>query len=406
MSDPPDAGPRFRPLPDWVRPATRLVHGARRDELNAGAVVPPIFQSSTFHFPPEYSEARGSGRPGFYSRLGNPSLDLAAELVRGLEGAEEARVFASGMGAISTTLLSLVGPGDEVVAPEGMYGGTLDLLSGLAARLGIRVRWVGRSEARTPESAVGRETRLVLLETPTNPLLGVFDLGRWSEAAQRVGAILAVDNTFATPVNQNPLDLGVDLVLHSATKYLGGHADLLAGAVAGSRALVERIDATHHVTGAVLDPFAAFLLTRGLRTLELRVERQNANGRAVAEALAADPAVERVHYPGRGDAEEESIARRQMRGRGGMVSFEVRGGRQAAHRFLHRLRLFHVAGSLGGVESLASLPAETSHRHLTPAALAERGIRPGLVRLSLGIEAAEDLTRDLTEALAPGGPTS
>ena len=406
MSDPSDTRARFRPLPEWVHPATRLVHGARRDELNAGAVVPPIFQSSTFHYPPEFSEARAAGRPGFYSRIGNPSLEVAAELIRALEGAEEARVFASGMGAITTTVLSLVGSGDEVVAPEGMYGGTLDLLGDLAPRLGIRVRWVDRSDARTPESAVRRGTRLVLLESPTNPLLGVHDIRRWSEAARQVGAVLAVDNTFATPVNQNPLALGADLVLHSATKYLGGHADLLAGAVAGSRALIERIDATHPITGAVLDPFAAFLLTRGLRTLELRVARQNANGQAVAEALTTESGVERVHYPGRADAEEEAVAQRQMRGRGGMVSLEVRGGREAAHRFLRRLRLFHVAGSLGGVESLASVPAETSHRHLAPAALSERGISPGLVRLSLGIEAAEDLVRDLREALASGKPAT
>ncbi len=403
MSEEPAAPPeraRFRPLPEWVGPATRLIHGARRTELNAGAVVPPIFQSSTFHYPPEFSEARAHGQVAFYTRLGNPSLEVPAELIRGLEGAEAARVFSSGMGAISTTLLTLLRPGDEVVALEDLYGGTLDLLGGLLPSLGVRVRWVSAEAAREPEAVVGPETRLAVLESPTNPLLRVHDIARWAEATRRRGALLLVDNTFATPILQRPLSLGADLVVHSATKYLGGHADLLAGAVAGPRELIERVDATHQVLGAVLDPFAAFLLTRGLRTLGVRVERQSASGTAVAQSLAGDPRVERVHYPGSANPEEEQIAARQMRGRGGMVSLVVRGGSEGAHRFLHQLKLVHVAGSLGGVESLASMPAETSHRHLSAGECARRGIVPGLVRLSLGIEDVDDLIRDLREALS------
>lgn len=401
MSDPAGEPPgrRFRPLPDWVHPATRLVHGARRDDLNAGAVVAPIYQTSTFHYPAEFSEARDRGEVAFYTRLGNPTLEEAAELLRQLEGAERALVFGSGMGALSTSLLALLRPGDEVVALEDLYGGTLDLLRDLLPAYGVRVRWVGATEARHPEEVLTGATRLALVESPTNPLLRVHDLRRWADVAHGCGAILVADNTFATPVNQTPLSLGVDLVVHSATKYLGGHADLLAGAAAGSKEILGRIEATHHMVGSVLDPFAAFLLTRGMRTLEVRVRRQNENGAYVAKALEGHPQVEAVHYPGQGGGEEDEVAGRQMRGRGGMVSIEVRGGRVPAHRFLHRLRLFHVASSLGGVESLASMPAETSHRHLSTEELARRGIAPGLVRLSLGIEAAEDLARDLTEAL-------
>ncbi|HYK92711.1 MAG TPA: aminotransferase class I/II-fold pyridoxal phosphate-dependent enzyme [Thermoplasmata archaeon] len=390
----------FRALPEWVHPATRLIHGARREEFNAGSVVPPIYQSSTFHYPAEFSEASDPRRAQFYTRLGNPTQEVACELVRELEGAEEARVFGSGMGALTTTLLTFLRPGDEVVALEELYGGTLDLVGGLLPRLGVRVRWVSPTEARAPERVVTAGTRLALVESPTNPLLRVHDLRRWAEAMTQCGGLLVVDNTFATPINQNPLAVGADLVVHSGTKYLGGHADLLAGAVAGPAQLVERIDSTHHVVGSVLDPFAAFLLVRGLRTLEIRVGRQNLTGAYVARSLVSDSQVESVHYPGFGDDDQERIAALQMRGRGGMVSLDVQGGADAARAFLHRLRLFHVASSLGGVESLASMPAETSHRHLDAAELARRGVRPGTVRLSLGLEDPEDLVRDLTEALA------
>ncbi len=395
----PPGRPRYRPLPDWVHPATRLIHGARQDDLNAGSVVPPIYQASTFHYPPEFSEVAERSRVQFYTRLGNPSQEVAAELIRQLEGAEAARVFGSGMGAISTALLTLVRPGNEVVALEDLYGGTLDLLAGLLPSMGVRVRWVGASELKSPESVVTPATKLVVVESPTNPLLRLCDLGRWAAAAHGHGALLLVDNTFATPVNQSPIRLGADLVAHSASKYFGGHADLIAGALVGSRELLARIDATHQVIGSVLDPFAAFLLTRGLRTLEVRVVRQNATGATVAGALGDHPKVSRVFYPGRSDPDDEALARQQMRGRGGMVSLALRGGAESAHRFLHHLRLVHVAGSLGGVESLASMPAETSHRHLLPDERERRGIEPGLVRLSLGLEHPDDLVRDLSEAL-------
>lgn len=388
----------FDTLPEWVGPSTRLVHGARRPELNAGAVVPPIYQTSTYHFPEAFSEAAGHGGTYLYTRGQNPTQEVAAELLRGLEQGEACKVYGSGMGALAAVLFSLAESGDEIVALDHLYGGMVDLLRWVGPRYGLQVRWVTAEEAKHPEAVVGEKTRLLFLESPTNPLLWVHDLARWSKVADAVGALVVVDNTFATPINQRPLELGADLVVHSATKYLGGHADLIAGAVVGSQSLLDRIDPMETL-GSVLDPFAAFLLARGLRTLALRVSRQNESGARVAQALIDHPKVERVYYPGLGDPLQEEIARHQMRGRGGMVSIAIKGGAGAPGRFLRKLRLVHVAASLGSVESLASVPGQTSHRHLSAGDLASRGVSPNLVRLSLGIEESDDVVRDLTEAL-------
>jgi cystathionine gamma-synthase len=361
--------------------------------------VPPIYQTSTFHFPTAHSESAAGSGLYLYTRYENPTQEVASELVRSLEGAESARVFGSGMGAIASTLFALLRPGEEVVALESLYGGTIQLLTELLPRFGVRVRWVGDSEARAPEELLSSSTKVVFLESPTNPTLRVHDLRRWAKAADAVGAVSVVDNTFATPINQRPLSLGIDLVVHSGTKYLGGHSDLVAGVVAGPRRLVDRIASTQILLGSVLDPFAAFLLSRGLRTLALRVERQNATGSYLARQLAGHPNVLRVCYPGSASKEEAELVARQMDGRGGMVAFTVAGGAPAARRFLAELKLVHVAASLGGVESLVSLPIETSHVHLSPEERARRGIEEGMVRLSVGIEEPEDLWRDLKEAL-------
>ena len=397
---------RFRRLPSWAGRATRLVHGGQAPDLNAGAVVPPLYQTSTFRYPAEFSEAAAHGAVHIYSREGNPTTEGPAELLRELEGGERARLFASGMGAISATLLSLLAAGDEVVAPAGLYGGTTALVRDLLPRLGIRARLLEDAEAREPERAAQPSTRLAFLETPANPLLRVHDIRRWAEALHRSGGLLVVDNTFASPINQRPLALGADVVVHSATKYLGGHSDLVAGAVIGSSRLVDRIDPAHHL-GSPLDPFAAFLLHRSLKTLSLRVAQQNRNAAAVVAALQDDPSLRELHYPGLGDPDQEAIAARQMTGRGGMVAFSVKGGAPAVRRFLSALRIVQVASSLGGVESLVSVPAETSHRPFSDDERAALGIDEGLVRVSLGIEDPEDLVRDLREALAfsRGGPS-
>jgi cystathionine gamma-synthase len=391
-------GPSFVPLPEWAGVATRLVHGARRPELNAGSVVAPIYQTSTFHFPAEHSESAGAGRLYLYTRLENPSFEGPAETIRQLEGGEEARLFSSGMGAITSTFLSLLRSGDEVVALQDLYGSTVDVLTDLLPRFGVRVRLVSTADAAEPETIVRKGARLVWLESPTNPTLSVVDIHRWADVAHDRGALLAVDNTFASPINQNPLALGADLVVHSATKYLAGHSDVVAGAVVGPTELLRRIDGQGYL-GASPDPFAAFLLARSLKTLSLRVARQNENGRRMVEALAHHPAVRRVYYPGRNSPEEETIAARQMRGRGGMLSLTLRGGPSAVDPFLRRLRFVHVASSLGSVESLACVPAITSHRHLTEAELAARGIDGAMIRFSLGVEEPDDLVRDVTEAL-------
>jgi len=389
-----------RSLPAWAGPSTRLAHGGWRPDLNAGSVVFPIYQTSTFHYPAEHSESAGGTY--LYSRNANPTVEGPEELLRQLEGAEAARLYASGMGAIGATVLSLVRPGDEVVALADLYGGTTDLLHDLRDRFGVRLREVADAEARSPESVLSSRTRLVLLETPTNPLLRVHDIARWAAAADRSGAVLLVDGTFGPPLNQRALALGADLVVHSATKYLGGHSDLLAGVVAGPTRLLDRID-PKRAYGAPIDPFAAFLLHRSLRTLALRLDRQNESGRVLAAALAEHPAVARVHYPGRASAEQEAIAARQMSGRGGVLSLSLRGGASAVDRFLSALELVHVAASLGGVESLASVPRQTSHRYLSDEECASRGIDPGMVRLSLGIEETSDLLRDVTQALDASG---
>jgi len=389
----------FDPVPDWAGPGTRLVHGARRKDRNAGAVVPPIYQTSTFHYPPEFSPALESGDVHNYTRTDNPTQEVAAELVRQAERADAARVFSSGMGAIASTMLALLSSGDEVVAIRDLYGGTLNLFQRVLPRLGIKVNWVTPNQAGDPGQSFRSNTRVAYLESPTNPILSVHDIRQWADAAKASGALLVVDNTFATPVNQNPLALGADLVIHSATKYLGGHSDLIAGAIAGRSGLLEKIDEVIEATGPTLDPFGAYLLTRGLRTLALRVSRQNENGRLLVKALENHPRISRVDYPGRRSTMEESIAMRQMRGRGGVLSITLRGGRPGAIRFLKRLKLIHVASSLGGVESLASMPSETSHHRLSADELRARGIEPGLVRLALGIEEADDLIRDVREAL-------
>lgn len=389
----------FERLPKWVHPATRLVHGSRRPERNAGAVVPPIYQTTTFHYPSEFSESAPQGRTYLYSRNVNPTQEVAAEVLRGLEGGEDARVFGSGMGAITATVLALVESGDEIVALENLYGGTFGFFRNFLPRYGVKVRWVADVPGADPSRLVTIRTKLLFVESPTNPLLTVHDLSLWARAAHRVGAPLAVDNTFATPINQHPIGLGADLVLHSGTKYLGGHSDLMAGALVGSKALLARVEPVQTVLGSVLDPFAAFLLTRGLRTLDLRVERQNENGRRVTEAIARHRKVKKFYYPGRSGPYEEAVCRRQMRGRGGVIAFVVPGGLAATHRFMRRLRLIHVASSLGGVESLVSVPRETSHQQLTDEERRARGIDDGLIRISLGIEDPDDLIRDISAGL-------
>ena len=382
---------------------TLAVHGAPGRARGRGALVTPIHQTSTFvlESAQDVDDVYEGRREGdVYTRYSNPSLRAVEGRMAALEGTEGALVTASGMGAISETVLALVGAGGRVVATQDLYGGTMKLLGELARRFGVRVDYVPGDDAEALRAALREPADLVYLETPTNPTLRLVDLAASAEAARAAGVPTAVDSTFATPVNTRPHALGVDVVLHSATKYLGGHADLTAGVVCADRSLLSRIASWHRLSGSVLDPHAAFLLERGLKTLPLRVEAANRNAQAVAEFLAAHPAVREVHYPGLPTHPQHALARRQMRGFGGLLSFSL-ASFEDAKAFLDRVRLVRNGASLGSVETLCSLPLQQSHRGQPPEVLARSGIAPGTVRLGLGIEDPQDLVADLEQALAP-----
>lgn len=366
---------------------TLLIHGDRTD-THESSVTPPIYQTSTFAFNGAESMAQAAQIPTFerfYTRYGNPNHGAVERILAALEGGEAAMVSGSGMGAISAAAIALTHAGAHVVAQRVIYDGTRKLLDETLARFGVDVTYVEQHDPAAFAAAMRPNTALVMLESPSNPLLGTTDIAAVAKIAHEGGALVSVDNTIATPINQRPLTLGADVVLHSATKYLGGHSDLIAGVVVASRALVARIWKTHHVVGSALGPFEAWLLLRGLRTLDLRMERHNANGRAIAGAMADHPRVRRVYYPGYS----------------GLLSIEIDGSFDDARRTIERLRLFHSAASLGGVESLVAQPAAMWPRSSESADAQAMGIIPSLLRLSIGIERAQDLIDDLGRALAP-----
>ncbi len=384
---------------------TRAVHGS--EDRRSGPVGVPIVASATFRFATiaalaEANAGRGSADE-FYTRYGNPTIREVESRLAEIEGAEAALVFSSGMAAITAVALAFLRSGDRLVATRELYGGTLALFQQILVPLGVRVVLVSGSEEGALERACGDGAALVWVETPTNPLCRIVDLARAASAARTAGAPLACDATFASPWNQATLRAGADLSVHSATKYLGGHSDLLAGSVAGSRALIARVERVRRVTGAVPDPEQAWRLGRSLKTLALRVERQNRTAQVLAEFLESSAGIVRVHYPGLASHPDHAVAHRQMRGYGGMLTFEVDGGEPAARRFAEALRLIAIAPSLGGVESLVSPPIHTSHASLTPEERRAAGIADGALRLSVGIEDAGDLVDDLRRGLAASG---
>jgi methionine-gamma-lyase len=336
--------------------------------------------------------------PRLYTRHGNRNHQQVAAILNALEHGEATLLAASGMGAMTTAALSLLEAGDHVIGQRSMYGGVTSMLLNLLPRMGVGYSLVDQSDPDAFSAALRPETKLLLLETPSNPRLEITDLAAVSALAREHGARTLVDNTFATPVNQRPREHGIDLVMHSATKYLGGHSDLLAGVVTGDRALVEAMWDTAQVAGAILAPFNAWLLLRGLRTLSLRVERHNHNGQVLAEALEAHPAIGRVHYPGLASHPGHAIAARQMSGFGGVLSFEFAAGAAAADEFIDGLQLAKRASSLGDVTSLVVRPAALWAKSLTPVELEEAGVPPGLIRFSAGIEAPDDLLADVLAA--------
>ncbi|MBQ1075003.1 PLP-dependent transferase [Micromonospora sp. C31] len=379
---------------------TIAVHGD--DGLNpGGAVSPPIMQSATFsaesdeQFAAVATETRGHA---FYTRYGNPNHAQVAAVVAELEGAEAGMVTASGMGAISTIALALLSAGDHVIVQRSTYGGTTSLVTGLLSRFGVAFTQVDQTDTAAFARALRPQTRLVLVETPSNPLLELTDLAAVVELAHANDALVAVDNTFATPVNQRPADFGADLVWHSGTKYLGGHSDVSAGVIVGSADLVDRVWQTAIVTGSTLGPIDAWLLLRGIRTLSLRVDRHNANALALARAVEGHPAVRQVRYPGLPTHPQHELAGRQMTGFGGVLSVELRDGRAAAG-LLDGLRLAKRAASLGSVSTLVVHPRSMWAGIVDAEQLAATGIGEGLVRVSTGIEDTEDLVADFLAAL-------
>jgi methionine-gamma-lyase len=380
---------------------TRLIH--RDHDLNAtSAVVAPIYQSATFRGDSAEDFARRAGEPRhpeFYTRYGNPTLHQVESVLADLEGAESALVTASGMAAISAPVLSIVSQGTHVLAQTNHYGGTLNLLKSLLPRFGVEVTQVDQRNSSAFEAAVRPNTKLILLETPSNPVMGLTDLRAVAAIARSRKITTLIDNTFATPLNQRPLDFGIDLVFHSATKYFGGHSDLIAGVVMGTKEAITNVWNTHVMLGATLGPFDAWLVLRGLRTLSLRVRQHNENAQALAEFLENHKAVKKVYYPGLKSHPQHDLACRQMSGFGGMLSFEL-DGYEAADRVLSRLHLAARAASLGGVETLAVHPASNFLHYMTLEEAARIGIAAGLLRISVGLEGKDDLIADFDQALS------
>jgi len=365
-------------------------------------VAPPIYQTSTFRAPSveEFAHMALEVRNDhFYTRCGNPTLTEAEDVLAELEGGESALVTGSGMAAISTSVLTFVGAGDHVIAQHIHYAGTTSFLREFLPRLGVTVSFVDQTDPVSFENALTASTKLILVETPSNPLLRLTDLKRLSAFAKEHGLLTIVDNTIATPINQQPLKFGIDLVVHSGTKYLSGHSDVSAGVVIGSQALIDRVWETFLLLGPVLGPFDAWLLLRGLRSLPLRVERQNRTALAVAEFLSRHEKVSHVYYAGLETHSQRELALEQMSGFTGMLSFELRSGTSGAERLISALRVITHAPSFGGVESLIVCPATMEAHMMNEEQFDRVGVKAGLVRLSVGLENERDIISDLDQAL-------
>src|SRR5438876_890777 len=381
-------------------PETESVHGGASLEKRNAPMAQPIYQTSTFQVTDSEQQLRATGTDMFYTRYGNPTHTAVESAIAELEGAEAALLFASGMNAITTSILSLVESGDHIVAQRDIYGGVTKFLSTWLPKLGIETTFVDTTDYDQHARAIRPNTKLLYLESPTNPTLCVVDLRKVAALARQHELITMIDSTFATPINQRPVEFGIDVVLHSGTKYLGGHTDLICGVAAGRRDLIDKIHETRTTLGGIMDPHAAFLLLRGIKTLALRVERQNESALRVAEFLARHPKVRSVNYPFLHGHPQRTLAIEQMKGGGGVLSFEVDGTGDDAKRLSEALRLFTLAPSLGGVESLVSIPVLTSHAMISAEQRQKMGVTEQLIRLSVGIENTDDLIADLDQALA------
>lgn len=382
--------------------STLAVHGGEPRPKLGNSLATPIVQTATYTFADTqelHDHFQHRIEREEYGRYGNPTQRIAEQKLAALEGAEDCLLFASGMAAVTTTMYAVLAHNSHVVVTNDSYRRTRQFLTQVLHRYGIEVSVVPAGDYEAIEESIRPTTRLLVSESPTNPYNRIVDLERFAEIGRRHRVKTLIDATFATPYNQRPLEYGIDIVLHSATKYLAGHNDLLAGAVLACTDLVDGIRSLQHVTGAIVDPLAAYLLIRGLKTFALRLERQNANAQAVAEFLAGHPRVKAVHYAGLPIHPEHEVARRQMRGFGGVVSFEVAGDLEATSRVVDACRIPQIAPSLGGVESLIEQPALMSFYELTTEERLMVGIKDNLIRYSVGIEDAEDLIADLRQAL-------
>lgn len=381
------------------RPETKAVRGASDLSKKNGPLGTPIYQTATFEVVDNEEQVRVTDTDHYYTRYGNPTNTVAEKTVAELEGVDAALTFASGMGAITTTIMALLKAGDHIVAQRDVYGGTNRFLSQWLPKLGIETTFVDTTEYSQHASAIRPNTKLIYIESPTNPTLRIVDLNKVAGLARQHNLLSMIDGTFGTPILQCPAEFGMDLIMHSGTKYLGGHSDLICGVVAGRSELIDKIRATRTVLGNCMDPHAAWMLVRGLKTLAVRVQRQSDNALRVAEFLSSHGKIRQVHYPFLKSHAQYALAREQMASGGGMVTFEIEGSGEDARRLAESLRLFTLAPSLGGVESLVSIPVLTSHITLSPEERQRIGVTDQMIRLSVGIENADDLIADLEHAL-------
>ena len=388
--------------PKTPKMATLAVWGGEETELWEGSTQVPVVHSVSYGYT-DLDEwiavARGDTPGHIYSRNTNPTVSVFEQKLCAMEGAEAVTSFSTGMAAISNTLYTLLSPGDRVVSIKDTYGGTTKLFLDFLPPLGIEVTLCDTGDYDEIEREIAKGCKVVYLESPTNPTLKVLDLERFCAAGHAVGATVVVDNTFATPINSQPLSLGADVVLHSATKFLGGHADALGGVVCGGEALISKIYHYREINGATLHPMSAYLLLRGMKTLHLRIRQQNESAMAMASFLQGHPAIDTVFYPGLAQHPHHDVAKRQMSGFGGVLSFTLKGGLESVGKLIGKLRFAHAAANLGSVETVVGPPVTTSHVENTPQERAAMGIPEGLLRYSIGIEDTDDLIADLSAAL-------
>ncbi len=375
---------------------SKTIHGGQHPDKAYGAVMPPIYQTST------YAQTTPGGHQGYeYSRSGNPTRTALENSLASIENGTYGLAFASGLAAMDA-VIKLLSPGDEVISTNDLYGGSYRLFKMIFEKFGITFHFLGMQDPGDVEKRINSQTKLIWIETPTNPMMNIIDIKKIAALSNKYGLLLAVDNTFATPYLQQPLDLGADIVMHSATKYLGGHSDVVAGAlVVNDKALADRLYFIQNASGAICGPMDSFLVLRGIKTLHVRMQRHCENGRAIAEFLKRHPKIEKVYWPGFADHPNHSIAKQQMKDFGGMISFVTKGSNyDAAIKIIEKLKLFTLAESLGGVESLAGHPASMTHASIPKAEREKSGVVDALIRLSVGIEDVTDLIADLEQAIS------